>query len=468
MHVLHFGVVLLVAAVLVEIAVVVPVIVTQRNADIAEQHAKLGMLTDQFVVAVNGTVNQFIYNVLRTSGAATLVPGFLTQQDLATSLELEHNPSSTPALLFAWVPLISFADKDAFESFYGFPITQLNGTSIVNATQRTVYAPLCLFEPVQPTTTAGGFDLLSSPITSVLLKNESLYLFPHATLFESAPYSFGLLIISFDSQHKGYVIGRVGAEELLGFSLQVPRNQTIIAAFDASAAPEEQLLFYDNIAILQNTTTVAAFNALPNRNEFYVRNLTVLGDDIMLCIQYDYKLASSYKPSTWIILVAVLVPSCCCIDIVIIGLVLLWQNRLTLQHLEKEKREQAQIMLGYVNHEIRNPLQTILGLTELCVEELEGVEANARLISNMGTIIRSAEFIEHIANDILDVRRIEEGKITLEVADVDVNFLISGLEKSIQPLFSGKTEVIFRVDRASGLDILRTDRYRLGNNLVKG
>jgi signal transduction histidine kinase len=81
-------------------------------------------------------------------------------------------------------------------------------------------------------------------------------------------------------------------------------------------------------------------------------------------------------------------------------------------------------------------------------------------VSNMGTILRSAEFIEHIANDILDVRRIEEGKIDIAFEKVDVFQLICGLQKTVKSLFLEKSDVQFVVDCAVDV-VLVSDRYRL-------
>lgn len=91
----------------------------------------------------------------------------------------------------------------------------------------------------------------------MLLQNRSLYMFPHATLLQPNSNSFGLSILSLDADSKGYVIGRVGVEDLLVFSLQIPRTKVTLCAFDESAPPMLQLLFCDNLPFLENIGTVA-------------------------------------------------------------------------------------------------------------------------------------------------------------------------------------------------------------------
>lgn len=51
---------------LLEVAVVVPVIVTQKQADEGTAKTSLGALADQFMRRLNASTNQFVYNVLRT------------------------------------------------------------------------------------------------------------------------------------------------------------------------------------------------------------------------------------------------------------------------------------------------------------------------------------------------------------------------------------------------------------------
>ncbi len=116
--------------------------------------------------------------------------------------------------------------------------------------------------------------------------------------------------------------------------------------------------------------------------------------------------------------------------------------------------------------EIRNPLQTILGLGDLWLEELAAAEPkNERLVDDLGTIVSSAEFVEHIATDILDLRRIEEGKISLDIAEVNVRTLVSGLQKSVVAL--ARPDVAFQVVCEDGLPCaIMTDRYRLEQILM--
>jgi signal transduction histidine kinase len=463
---LHGGVWLVLAALVVtEVAVLVPSIVTQRGADDKASRAQLNVVHARFVTAVSNRLAALIYNTARTAATASLVAN-MTQDALKKSIQLPLNPSQSTDELFVWIPRVYDEDRAAFEAFYGFPITHHNGTVFYPAERRPVYYPYTLFEPCTSYTRyIEGFDLLSDNRSAIYLTNMTLHLQPHSALNRTTPNTFGIAIVVQEETGKGYALGLTSVEDLLAASVVVDRREVTLAAYDASARPALQLLFLDNSPALSNATTVAEFNLLQRRDEFLVSNATVLGDDIMLAALYSTAVVVAYSNQQWIVLVAVLVPVCVVIDAVFIVLALLWQNRLEAQKRERKKREATQLLLAYINHEIRNPLQTILGLGDWCVEQLHEMDGTERLVSDVSTIIRSAEFIEHIASDILDIQRIEEGKITLDVTDVNVRLLVSNLEKSVQQL--SKKNVAFKVVCDFGIvSVIRTDRYRLEQILM--
>jgi signal transduction histidine kinase len=110
-------------------------------------------------------------------------------------------------------------------------------------------------------------------------------------------------------------------------------------------------------------------------------------------------------------------------------------------------------------------LQTILGLADLHLERAQE-EGDALLASDLSTIIGAAEFIEHIATDILDLRRVEEGKVQIEKTEVDVGQIAVALGKAMQPLLAKKPEVEFKVNVEPEIRVIRTDRYRVQQILM--
>jgi signal transduction histidine kinase len=186
---------------------------------------------------------------------------------------------------------------------------------------------------------------------------------------------------------------------------------------------------------------------------------------MLVALAFSDAYAATYAGTTWVILAAVLAPVCFLIDVIVVILAALWERRKKLLAFERRKRQEAQVMISYVNHEIRNPLQTILGLADMHLEQAEE-EGNALLASDMGAVVRSAEFVEHIARDILDLRRVEEGKLDIALSDVDLVQLVSGLEKSVASMQSRRPDVAFKVIVEKDIHSIRTDRYRLEQILL--
>jgi signal transduction histidine kinase len=373
------------------------------------------------------------------------------------------------------VPLVSAVERTAYEQFYGFNITQQRnrtGPAVIRApnTPGRVFGPFTLFVPPlapPPATNPDlyGFDLLSLATAPVNFRNVSKYLVVPATLVSRTQNNYGFVAVARNKYGKGYMFGRVGSQQLLEFSLMVPRKDVTLAAYVLSSNASRQALFYDDTPLLANATNVTIFDTLPGRALFYTANFTAFGETIMVAVRYSDAFAATFAGNTWVILAAVLAPVCFLVDVIFVVLALLWQRRRKLLKLEERKRKDAQVMISYVNHEIRNPLQTILGLADMELEEAQDAN-NCRLADNLEAIVGAAEFIEHIATDILDLRRVEEGKVDIEMSDVDVETLVKSLERSVQPLLAKKHGVAFKVILDQEIRTIHTDRYRLEQILM--
>ncbi len=464
--------------VLIEVAVLVPVIVTQRAKEETLASDQLVMLTKDLAQRLEKTIASFMYNVVRAAAAAP-ASGFLSQRSLEDALQIEEDPRNTPATLYFWVPLVSASERPACEQFYGQNITQLsNGTGspiipIPRDTNRTVFAPYTIFVPRLPPPPATnpviyGFDLLpfNMTATSVIFKNASKYLSIPSGLVNRTQNNYGFVAVAQNKYGRGYMFGRVGSRELLEFSLTVPRQYVTLATFVLSSNATRQALFYDDSPLLGNATNVAIFNSLSARSEFYTANFSSFGELIMVAVRYDPQYVAQFAGHTWVILAAVLAPVCFLIDVIWITLALLWQRKRHLHELEQRKRKEAQVMICYVNHEIRNPLQTILGLADMQLERAENEERDHLLASEASTIVRAAEFIEHIARDILDLHRVEDGKLDLEMSDVEVGVLVNDLKKAAVPLLTKKRGIEFVVCLDPDITVIHSDRYRLEQILL--
>ena len=118
--------------------------------------------------------------------------------------------------------------------------------------------------------------------------------------------------------------------------------------------------------------------------------------------------------------------------------------------------------LANVSHELRTPLNSIIGFAEIMQETLAGQtgpmdEKRQRYATN---IITSSRRLLDLINDLLDIAKIEAGKMTLRLEKVSVTDTLEGLVTLIKPQ-AEKSRVRLIVEVAPRLPMLRTDPGKL-------
>lgn len=83
------------------------------------------------------------------------------------------------------------------------------------------------------------------------------------------------------------------------------------------------------------------------------------------------------------------------------------------------------VFLANMSHEIRTPLNAILGFSQILGAD---PTLNRQQREQVDTINRSGEFLLGVINDILEVSKIEAGRVVLHPADFDLRAMISDLE----------------------------------------
>lgn len=106
------------------------------------------------------------------------------------------------------------------------------------------------------------------------------------------------------------------------------------------------------------------------------------------------------------------------------------QNHRLLDALRKEKRSQQEAeaanmakssFLANMSHEIRTPINAILGMNEMILRE----EKDPAIRGYAGNIQASGNSLLSIVSDVLDISKIESGKLEIIPVDYEVNSLIS-------------------------------------------
>jgi len=113
-------------------------------------------------------------------------------------------------------------------------------------------------------------------------------------------------------------------------------------------------------------------------------------------------------------------------------------------------------MLARISHEIRTPLNAIIGFAEVMISERFGTLGNERYGEYMKDIRASGERVIAIIDDLLELSRIETGKLDLNFANLHLNDLVEACVTVMQPQ-ANRERIIIRTSLAHALPQVTVD-----------
>lgn len=113
-------------------------------------------------------------------------------------------------------------------------------------------------------------------------------------------------------------------------------------------------------------------------------------------------------------------------------------------------------MLARISHEIRTPLNAIIGFAEVMISERFGTLGNERYGEYMKDIRASGERVIAIIDDLLELSRIETGKLDLDFANLNLNDLVEACVTVMQPQ-ANRERIIIRTSLGHALPQVTAD-----------
>ncbi|MGL4810139.1 MAG: PAS domain-containing sensor histidine kinase, partial [Beijerinckiaceae bacterium] len=116
--------------------------------------------------------------------------------------------------------------------------------------------------------------------------------------------------------------------------------------------------------------------------------------------------------------------------------------------------------LAKISHEVRTPLNAIIGFAEVMMEERFGPVGNERYKDYLKDIHASGGHVISLVNDLLDLSKIEAGKMELDFESVNVNEIVRGVVSLMQPQ-SQRGRIVVRSAMTTKLPLVIADARAL-------
>ena len=120
--------------------------------------------------------------------------------------------------------------------------------------------------------------------------------------------------------------------------------------------------------------------------------------------------------------------------------------------------------LANMSHELRTPLNAIIGYSELMIEDLKDSESTEQIL-DLKNISSSGHHLLSLINDILDISKIEAGKIELTLHETNISKLINETIETIRPSLRKNNDTLV-VSNQDGLGNAMIDPIRLKQALM--
>jgi signal transduction histidine kinase/DNA-binding response OmpR family regulator len=120
--------------------------------------------------------------------------------------------------------------------------------------------------------------------------------------------------------------------------------------------------------------------------------------------------------------------------------------------------------LASMSHELRTPLNAIIGYSEMLQEEAEDLGQD-RFLPDLMKIREAGKHLLSLINDVLDLSKIEAGKMDVVVEEFEVADLIEQVHSVIAPLIAKNANVLEMIC-ASDLGTMRSDQTKLRQGLL--
>jgi signal transduction histidine kinase/DNA-binding response OmpR family regulator/HAMP domain-containing protein len=123
--------------------------------------------------------------------------------------------------------------------------------------------------------------------------------------------------------------------------------------------------------------------------------------------------------------------------------------RLAMEETERATKAKS-VFLANMSHELRTPLNAILGYSEMLLEDMDG-HHNEEISEDVSKILHAGKHLLNLVNDVLDISKIESGKMGLYIERIDLRAMLRDISATVKPLLDkNKNHLEVRSDETHG------------------
>ena len=465
---------------------------------------------------INSSIEESTVIIKRNAAFFRINGIYLSSKNYTDLLQNTLSPKDINIYYYVWISKISNNSLDSFQMFCNNQIidncsirqvvinpNNRSDVRIQKATGSDYYYPITFVEPplsarVQSILIGLDLNTINNPNNIIKIANSSqITVTTRIKLFARPnPYSydFGLNFPSFIS------INNTDLDKILGYSsvfvnigdmldqaiktldLAIKREYVDFFLFDLTSdgytniqSNNLSLLYKENKSKYSN---IWFSNDLVANNQSLFSYEYIIGArkwNIMLQYSDDY--IKNSQTSLLIIIPCIILPVFLLLNLICVIFLKFIYSLKERAILEKNKNTASTQMLGYVNHEIRNPLNVIKGLVQFTLQKMIDFDHQTAekinidkdiyeaMVSDLSTVVGSCNMLEHIVTDILDIQKLDSGKLELNNQWIKIDCFVHDIYKTISQKIDEKQTIKFKTIYDPGLKLF-FDEYRMKQILL--
>ncbi len=120
--------------------------------------------------------------------------------------------------------------------------------------------------------------------------------------------------------------------------------------------------------------------------------------------------------------------------------------------------------LANMSHELRTPLNVIIGFAELMIDEVPG-KVNKEQRQCLNDVLTSSRHLLNLINGVLDLSKIESGKVELKPENIALTGVIASLTRTMMPILTPRKQSL-DVEIEEGLPLVYADEGKIAQVLL--